>query len=245
MTGLSLRHTTPAFRTFAGKDALAGLPRELARLDVSRAVVFCGASMSRHPDALDRVETALGTAFVGRFDGVREHSPVPDVLAARRFLADTGADAVIALGGGSAVVTARAATILLAEDAEVRELCTRRGPDGRLTSPRLSAPKLPQWVVPSTPSTAYAKAGSAVRDPETGERLPVVAEALGTRAGDPIAAIEELLTTLAVPARLRDVGVDRDALPEIVDHALDDWFITQVPRPADRDELTALVEAAW
>jgi alcohol dehydrogenase class IV len=38
-------------------------------------------------------------------------------------------------------------------------------------SPKLSAPKLPQWVVPSSPTTAYAKAGAAVRDPETGERL--------------------------------------------------------------------------
>lgn len=38
-------------------------------------------------------------------------------------------------------------------------------------SPRLLAPKIPNWVVPTTPITAYAKAGSAVRDPDTGERL--------------------------------------------------------------------------
>ena len=69
------------------------------------------------------------------------------------------------------MVTARAATILLGEDKDVRELCTRREPGGRLVSPRLSAPKLPQWVVPSSPTTACAKAGAAVRDPETGERL--------------------------------------------------------------------------
>src|SRR5205823_10342577 len=70
-----------------------------------------------------------------------------------------------------AIVTARAATILLAEKQDVRALCTRREPDGRLVSPRLRAPKLPLWIVPSTPTTAYAKAGSAVRDPATGERL--------------------------------------------------------------------------
>lgn len=31
--------------------------------------------------------------------------------------------------------------------------------------------KIPNWVVPTTPITAYAKAGSAVCDPDTGERL--------------------------------------------------------------------------
>src|SRR5207244_5441849 len=88
----------------------------------------------------------------------------------RDFLAEHDADAVIAVGGGSSVVTARAATILLGEGKDARELCTRRE-NGKLVSPKLAAPKLPQWVVPSSPTTAYAKAGAAVRDPETGERL--------------------------------------------------------------------------
>ena len=68
---------------------------------------------------------------------------------------------MVAVGGGSSVVTARAATILLGEGRDVRELCTRREADGRLVSPKLAAPKLPQWVVPSSPTTAYAKAGAA------------------------------------------------------------------------------------
>jgi hypothetical protein len=55
----------------------------------------------------------------------------------------------------------------------------------------------------------------------------------------------DLLATLEIPARLRDVGVAHDALPEIVDHALNDRFITKVPCPVNRDELTALLEAAW
>jgi len=168
---LNLRHTSPAFRTFCGDDALAALPRELARVGARRAVIVCGPSIVKHTDALSRVHDALGERLVGQFDGVAEHSPLPVVEQARQFLADLDAEAVIAVGGGSAVVTARAASILLAEQRDVRQLCTRRDADGKLISPRLSAPKLPQWVVPSTPTTAYAKAGSAVRDPDTGERL--------------------------------------------------------------------------
>ncbi|WP_327672753.1 MULTISPECIES: iron-containing alcohol dehydrogenase family protein [unclassified Streptomyces] len=169
--GPQLRHAAPAFRTFGGEDALAALPRELDRLRARRAVVVCGPSIVKHADALGRVHHALGERLVGQFDGVAEHSPLPVVRQVRDFLAEREADAVIAVGGGSAVVTARAATVLLAEGRDISELCTRRDGDGRLISPRLSAPKLPQWVVPSTPTTAYAKAGSAVRDPHTGERL--------------------------------------------------------------------------
>jgi alcohol dehydrogenase class IV len=166
-----LQHATPAFRTFCGQDALAALPRELDRVGASRAVIVCAPWVRDHPDALAAVGNALGARLAGCFDGVQDHSPVPAVEAARRTLEDARADAVVAVGGGSAIVTARAATILLAEKRPVRDLCTQREPDGRLVSPRLAAPKIPNWIVPTTPITAYAKAGSAVRDPDTGERL--------------------------------------------------------------------------
>ena len=38
-------------------------------------------------------------------------------------------------------------------------------------SPRLLKPKLPQFVVPSTPTTAYAKTGAAISLPGEGRRL--------------------------------------------------------------------------
>ncbi|MBO3680430.1 iron-containing alcohol dehydrogenase family protein [Streptomyces sp. NEAU-YJ-81] len=167
---LRIRHLSPAFRTFCGEGALDALPRELTRVGARRAVIICIPAVAAHAEAMGRVHEVLGERLVGQFDGVEEHSPLPSVERARAFLADHEADAVIAVGGGSSVVTARAATILLGEDRDVRQLCTRRE-SGRLVSPKLSAPKLPQWVVPSSPTTAYAKAGAAVLDPETGERL--------------------------------------------------------------------------
>lgn len=165
------QHLSPAFRTFVGEDCLASLATEVRRAGAGRVVVFCGASLVRCPAALARVEQALGGAFAGRFDGVREHSPVPSVVDGARALRALGADGVVAVGGGSAVVTARASAILLAEGEDVRALCTQRAADGRMTSPKLIRPKLPQWVVATTPTTAYAKAGSAVRDPQDGARL--------------------------------------------------------------------------
>ena len=385
------RHVTPAYRTFCGEKALDALPGELDRLRCSRAVVVGGSWLVDRPDALSAIESALGRRMAGRFDDVEEHSPIPAVEKARRMLDETRADAVIAVGGGSSIVTARAASILLAEGRDVRELCTRRGADGRLISPKLVAPKIPNWVVPSTPITAYAKAGSAVRDPGTGERLALfdpktraqgvfldprvaltapagltsaaalnafsmavecleagvddpladallihalrmlaewlprlqgqpddpevrlrlmlaallcgqgsdyvgggLAQALSHAAGprssvsngvvealllphtmrfnvpvtgprlglvadalDPapnaegapheraVAAVERTLAALAVPRRLRDVGVAQEALDDIVEAALDDWSITRVPRTVRRDDVVQLLKSAW
>jgi alcohol dehydrogenase class IV len=105
------------------------------------------------------------------FAGVKAHSPLPDVMAASAELKRLNADVVIAVGGGSAVVTARAAAIILAEGDNIRALCTAKDQNGEFRSPRLSAPKLPQLVIATTPNTATVKAGSAVLDPASGERL--------------------------------------------------------------------------
>lgn len=387
MTVLSVRHATPAFRTYSGDNALNLLAKDLDRPSPHRVMLICGASMAAHEDALGRVEAALGERLVAHFAEVREHSPLPSVEKAKELLVSSGATAVVALGGGSAVVTARAALILAAEGGDVRELCTRRADDGRMISPRLSAPKIPLWVVPSTPTTAYAKAGAAVRDPATGERLalfdpksraagvvfdPVVAstapasllrssslnafamaiDGLQSTGGDPlaeallshaltvlttwigrigdrpdpeaavqlmfgallagqgsdhagtglaqalshtvgprstagngvvealllphtmrfnlgvtdgalsriaqllggdsaaepteaIASVARLLSAAQIPPRLRDVGIDRGDLLDIVDYALGDWAITAAPRPADREGLLTILDQAW
>ncbi|MSO91438.1 MAG: iron-containing alcohol dehydrogenase [Acetobacteraceae bacterium] len=164
------QYIAPPLRLFSGPDSLGLLGRELDRLGCRRAVIFCGSSLARD-GALDPVRAALGERCAGLFAGVRAHSPVPDVQAGAAELRQRGADAVIAVGGGSAIVSARAASILLAEAGEVRALATSRDGHGALRSPRLLAPKLPQLVIPTTPTTAMVKAGSAIFDPATHERL--------------------------------------------------------------------------
>lgn len=158
-------------RLFHGSNSLRHLGRELERAGCRRAVVVCGRSIAAHPTALPLMREALGDRYAGVFDGVRAHSPVPSVQSAAESLAELQADAVIALGGGSAIVTARAASILLAEGSDVRKLSTSRAADGQLISPKLALAKLPQFVVPTTPTTAAVKAGSAVFDPTDNSRL--------------------------------------------------------------------------
>ena len=167
----SFRHLVPELRLFHGADSLGSLYRELERLGSRRAVILCGASLVREGAALDLVRQAMGDRCAGVIAGVQAHSPLHAVGAAAGELQRLAADAVLAVGGGSAVVTARAASILLAEGGDARQLCTARDDTGVLRSPKLLAPKLPQLVVPTTPTTATLKAGSAVLDPVDGKRL--------------------------------------------------------------------------
>lgn len=167
----SFRHITPPSRIYFGEDSLQQLPVELDRMGCRRAVIFCGNTLAGHPRGLPFVAAALGNRFAGAFNDVRTHSPLPQVLAGAETLRQLNADAVVALGGGSAVVTARASAILFAEGQDIHALCTQHAPGKSPVSPRLAQIKLPQFVVATTPTTAYAKAGSAVLDPDQGRRL--------------------------------------------------------------------------
>ena len=192
----ALRHVTPPLRVYCGADSLQHLAAELDRLACRRAVVFCGQTLAHHADGVRLVSAALGDRYAGVFAGVKAHTPLPAVLAGVEALRTLKADAVIAVGGGSAVVTARASSILLAETRDIGELCTRFPGGKPPVSPRLARPKLPQFVVATTATTAYAKAGSAVLDPALGQRLALFDPK--TRAG--ALFIHPVLALTAPPA---------------------------------------------
>lgn len=164
-------HVSDPLRLHQGTKALERLAREMDRAGCARALVITGATLGQDNPVLRRLQEALGDRLVGVWPGVRPHSPLPSVLQAAKALGAHKADSVVALGGGSAIVTARAAAIALAEGDDLAALATHLDADGKLQSPKLQAPKLPQFVVPTTPTTAMVKAGTAVFDPASQSRL--------------------------------------------------------------------------
>ncbi len=165
------RHTAYPIRIHAGDDALSDLRSAVQRTGARRPFVVCGQSIANRTNLLERVAEALGEPPVGVFDGVQTGSPVPAVLEGTRMAREAEADLIIAVGGGSAVVTARAIIILLAEEGEPRDLATKYPPGQPPVSPRLMRPKLPNILVLTTPTTAATRAGTAMIDGETGHRL--------------------------------------------------------------------------
>jgi alcohol dehydrogenase class IV len=155
----------------AGKGALDQIRGEVDRTKAKRAFVVCGKSVARNTDLVARIEANLADKFGGIFDGVEASSPLPSVLAGAAATRHADADLIVAVGGGSAMVTARAIIILLAEKGDIHEICTQYPPGQAPVSPKLMAPKIPNILVLTTPSTAMTRAGTAVMDIESRHRL--------------------------------------------------------------------------
>ena len=165
------RHVAYPVRVYAGDNAVSNLQREVERLGARRPFVVCGQSVARRTNLLERVADALGEEPAGVFDGAQTGSPETAVLAGTRMAKEADADLIIAVGGGSAVVTARAIIIMLAEGGSPSDHATKYPPGQRPISPRLMQPKLPNVLVLTTPTTAATRAGTAIIDGETGHRL--------------------------------------------------------------------------
>src|SRR3954470_20530341 len=92
-------------RVVFGAGTVNELGHELEALGAARALILC--SPSQRPVAADASDR-LGASLVGVFD--RAAAPVPIELAreARSVAVERGADALIAVGGGSAIGLAKA-----------------------------------------------------------------------------------------------------------------------------------------
>ena len=167
----SFRYLSPAARLYAGVDALSNLYREAQRLESTRAFVVCSETVARTTNLLERTKEALGDLYAGSFDGAKRESPIPLVMAGVEAAKAAQADVIVAVGGGSAVVTARAITILMAEDGTPQELCTKYPPGQPPVSPRLLQPKIPNILVLTTPTNGANRGGAAVMDDKPPYRL--------------------------------------------------------------------------
>lgn len=89
-------------RIILGPGTLDQVPVETAGLKV----LLIATKSAR--DSADLVELALGDAFAGRIDEVRQHVPKEMADAARAKAREVGATGIVAIGGGSAIGLAKA-----------------------------------------------------------------------------------------------------------------------------------------
>jgi alcohol dehydrogenase class IV len=167
----SYRYLSPSTRIHAGEGSLSQISSEARRLGSNRCFVVCSETVARTTNLLDRVKTELGDTCVGIYDNAKKESPIPLVMAGVEAARNANPDCIIAVGGGSAVVTARAITILMAENGTPQELCTKYTPGQPPESPRLLKPKIPQIVVLTTPTNGVNRGGAAVMDDKPPFRL--------------------------------------------------------------------------
>jgi alcohol dehydrogenase class IV len=128
-------------RLYSGSEAMPGLAREARRLEGTRVLLIAQPSCVR-AGLPERIRQEAGLDFV-LFSEVQRESPLPSIEAVRQLWLASNADLLLGVGGGSAIVTTRAAAILLRKEGhDVRNL-----------------------LVPTTPTTAMSRSGAAVVDP--------------------------------------------------------------------------------
>ena len=154
-------------------DAISGLPAILQRAGASRAMVLCGPSILAHCDVVPRVQQALGDQSVGLFSGVAPHSPVPTLDAAVDLARETGADALVSVGGGSTHDTTKGVATLLAEGGRIHDWEAHFEPPNRITYPTFSSQRLPIITVTTTMGAAELSRGAGFADRDLGRKILV------------------------------------------------------------------------
>lgn len=94
------RYQALPMRVRFGAGVLRALPDEAAELGISRALVLCSPEQE---DTGRAVVAALGLRAAGLFPHARMHVPIDVARRARTTAAELGADAYVAVGGGSAI----------------------------------------------------------------------------------------------------------------------------------------------
>jgi alcohol dehydrogenase class IV len=140
-------------RLVMGEGSMQALPRVLDDLGVKRAFVLCGKTVSAGP-LLQKTRAALGERCAGVFDKVTSHTPLTMVEEARAALKAQDADAVISVGGGSAIDAGKGVSLLNMAEGELTRYTVRQDADGTFRQERLRPARIPHIAIPTTSGSA-------------------------------------------------------------------------------------------
>ena len=154
-------------------DAISGLPGVLQRAGASRVMVLCGPSILAHADVVPRVKEALGDRFAGLYSGVAPHSPIATLDAAVALAKESGADALVSVGGGSTHDTTKGVATLLAEGGRIHDYEAHFEPPNTVRNPEFSLDRLPIITVTTTMGAAELSRGAGFADKDLGRKILV------------------------------------------------------------------------
>jgi alcohol dehydrogenase len=177
-----------------GEGTLGALPEVLAADGASRPFVVVDEFMQSVPGVARVLD---GLAEAGRYAKSAGEPTTRDVEEASTALAASGADAVVAIGGGSVVDTAKAARLVAGQGEPFRRFAARQVP--------YEPPALPLVAIPTTAGTGSEVSGGAViTDAETDRKAGIANPFLRAQH----ALVDPELTYGLPPAPTAHSGID-------------------------------------
>lgn len=159
-------------RIVFGKRLEDAVREELAHDGAQRCLVVATRTLSRSTDVVDRLCEALGPRFKGLFDDCESHVPRASVLEATALARQVDPDLIVAIGGGSAIDTAKMVQICLADGIEDTRpfdaLYVRVDEDAEVMVPKIADPAMRLVAIPTTLSGAEFSHTAGATDPERG-----------------------------------------------------------------------------
>jgi alcohol dehydrogenase len=193
-------------KVIAGHKALEHIPFELSVLNAKRPLIIADKGVVA-VGLLKHVESAFAVAEVGIaavFDDVPPDSSMQTVRAAAAAYRKENCDAIIAVGGGSVIDTAKAVNILVSEGGD--DLYVYSG------AHNLKRPLKPFFVVPTTAGTgSETTAAAVITDTDKGIKVPFMSQFLM-----PNAAVLDPRMTLTLPPHITAMTA-MDALTHAVE----------------------------
>src|SRR2546423_13856070 len=134
------RYSSYAQEIIFGPGSLARLDEAVERFHWQR-LMLCSTGSLRRDGSIAMVEVVIGKRLVATYDHVQPHVPDFQVVEATALAHENKVDAVIGLGGGSAIGMAKAVSLSLEE--------SRKGRPARAAFPT-DQPLVPVVAIPTT-----------------------------------------------------------------------------------------------
>jgi aldehyde dehydrogenase (NAD+) len=148
-TGFSWAGNT---KLVVGAGRAAGVADEVSKLGCSRVLLISDAGIEK-TGLLTRIQGSLGSLLAATFTAVEQDSGLDTVDAATRAGRDAGVDAVVSIGGGSVIDTAKATAICLGAGGKAID---------HIGVQMLRGKPLPHVVLPTTAGTGSEVTNTAV-----------------------------------------------------------------------------------
>ena len=211
-----------------GSDALLQLKPECERIGIRRPLIVSDKGVVV-AGIVDRVTATLAGMTCTLFDDTPSNPTEAMARRAANLYLDSGCDGLIAVGGGSSIDLAKAASILATHPGELKTYATIEGGSARITS--AAAPLI---AVPTTSGTGSEVARGSIVILNDGRKLGFHSWHLLPRS-----AICDPLLTLGLPPYLT-AATGMDAIA----HCVETFLSAAFNPPADGIALDGL-ERAW
>ncbi|WP_135304654.1 iron-containing alcohol dehydrogenase family protein [Haloarcula amylovorans] len=149
-----------------GPNCVADLDSELTAHDGGRALVVTGSTVGETAAVMDPIETGLGDRLASVFAETTPAKRLGTAIDALGAFRESGADAIVSVGGGSSLDVAKVLAVLVASEREPEALGAELVETGTITVPDSGLP--PIIAIPTTLAGADLTMVAGVSaDPET------------------------------------------------------------------------------